>query len=63
MYHKGTVPANFQPLLFMKFYGLDWLRIWREKQKLNINSSSRNSSLLMISGFENLAMKSKVVWV
>lgn len=63
MYGKGSVPANFQPLLFVKFYGLDQLRIWWEKQKLNINSSSRSSSMLMISGFEILTAKSKVVWV
>lgn len=63
MYRKGTVPANFQPLLFVKFYGLEQLRIWREKQKLNINSSSWGSSILVISGFEILTVKNKMIWV
>lgn len=63
MYGKGTVPANFRPLLFVKCYGLDRLGIWREKQKLNINSSSQSSSMLMISGFEILTVKNKVIWV
>lgn len=63
MYGKGTVPANFQPLLCVKFYGLERLRIQREKQKLNINSSSQSSSILVISGFEILTVKSKVIWV